>query len=133
MRRLLLSAAVLVVAAGCGSDNSVAPTVGLSGSYVLEAVNGQPLPYVFTSDQGTFEVTADQLTLNGDGSYSDLTQLTSATTGEVFQSQELGTYSSLNGSITFFDQTDGIEYSGSLSGSVLTEISAGVTEVFQKQ
>ena len=133
MRRLMLSAALALLAAGCDSNNSVSPSVSLTGNYSLQTVNGQALPYTFSTSQGTFQLQADVLTLNADGSYQDIGQYISEDTGQPFTSTEIGTYSAVNGSITFFDQTDGIEFSGSLSGSILTEIAGGVTEVFRKE
>lgn len=133
MRRFFLLAAVLVSAAACQND-STSPNVQLTGSYNLRTINGQTLPYTFTANNGNVEdVTADQLTLFSDGSYQDVATVEDQSGS--FQSTELGTYTALNGSITFFDQTDGIQYGGSLSGNVLTEISNNgtLTEVFQKQ
>ena len=132
MRRFVVLAA-LVAAAACDNSNSVSPSVSIAGQYNLRTVNGSSLPYTFTTTQGaTATLTSDLLTMNADGSYSDIAQFTSAQNGNYTVS-EFGTYSQVNGSITFFDQTDGIQYNGSLSGSVLTEINSGVTEVYQKQ
>ena len=131
MRRLVVLAALLAAAA-CESSNSVSPTVSIAGQYDLATVNGSSLPYTFTSTNGaSATLTSDILTMNPDGSYSDIAQFQSPQ--GPYTIDEIGTYSSLNGSITFDDQTDGIVYSGSLSGNVLTEINSGVTEVYQKQ
>jgi len=138
MRRFFLLAAVLVSAAACQND-STSPNVQLTGTYNLRTINGQTLPYTFTDNQtGRLEtVVADQLTLTATGSdfgdYQDVATLED--NSGTFTSTEFGTYSAINGSITFNDQTDGIQYGGSLSGNVLTEISNNgtLTEVFQKQ
>lgn len=131
MRRLVVLAALLVAAA-CESSNSVSPTTSISGQYHLATVNGSPLPYTFTTTNGaSATLTSDILTMNQDGSYSDIAQFQSSS--GPYTISEFGTYSAVNGSITFNDQTDGIQYNGSISGSVLTEINSGVTEVYQKQ
>ena len=75
---------------------------------------------------------SDQLTINSNGTYSDVSQYTTSQ-GTSASSTENGTYSNNNGAVTFNDQTDGFVYQGSLSGSVLTEIVAGLTEVYQRQ
>ena len=131
MRRLVVLAALLAAAA-CESSNSVSPSVSIAGQYNLMTVNGASLPYTFTTTNGaSATLTSDMLTMNTDGSYSDIAQFQSSQ--GPYTINEVGTYSTVNGSITFYDQTDGIQYNGSLSGSVLTEINSGVTEVYQKQ
>jgi hypothetical protein len=134
MRRFFLLAAVLVSAAACQNDVT-GPNVQLAGTYNLRTINGQTLPFTFTNNNtGQLEtVTNDQLTLFDDGSYRDVATLED--NSGTFTSTELGTYSAVNGSITFFDQTDNVQFGGSLSGNVLTEISNNgtLTEVFQKQ
>ncbi len=131
MRRLF-QAAVLLAAVAC-SDNSTSPTVSLTGTYSLMMVNGQSLPYQFpTGSSDVVQLNNDVLTLNSNGTYTDVSQWTSSRTGN-FTVTELGTYTATNGAITFFDQTDNTTYSGSLSGAVLTEISSdGLTQVYQK-
>lgn len=113
--------------AGCNDNsNSVGPNDSLSGEYALRTVNGNPLPYTF-SDGST--VSSDVLTLFVDGTFSESFQLSD---GRVFVDQ--GFYTANNGSISFNDQTIGVTYSGSISGSVLTEIFPnGLTEVFQRR
>ena len=131
MRRLLASA-FLLAAVAC-SDNATAPTVSLAGNYSLMMVNGQSVPYQFSTNQGVLlRLNSSVLTLNSDGTYTEVSQWTSSQSGN-YSLTELGTYSNTNGSITFYDQTDNVVYQGSLSGAVLTEISGGLTQVYQKQ
>ncbi|HEX3867482.1 MAG TPA: hypothetical protein VHV78_12055 [Gemmatimonadaceae bacterium] len=128
MRRFAIAALALtlpVVFAACeNGNNSVEPTTSVSGTYFLRTVNGSPLPYTF-SDGST--LVSDVLTLYSDGTYTDNGQF-----ADGFGSGEQGYYDALNGSITFAPQGS-TSYSGSLSGSVLTEIFTGLTEVYQKQ
>jgi hypothetical protein len=126
VKTLVLAALALSLAACNDSNNSVGPNDSLSGEYSLRTVNGSPLPFTF-SDGST--VTSDVITLFSDGTFSESTQLSD---GRVFVDQ--GFYSANNGAITFNDQTIGQTFSGSISGSVLTEIfSNGLTEVFQRR
>ena len=129
MHRIALLAALVALAA-CNND-ATSPSVSLVGTYSLRTVNGNPLPYTFSNGS---VLVSDQLTLNSDNSYVDL-----ATFSNGSSAAEQGFWSSNNNVITFDDRTDGIQYTGSLSGSVLTEIfnntggfSGSVTEVYQK-
>lgn len=123
MKKLFIAVLALGLAA-CSGD-STSPGVGLRGDFALRTVNGQSLPFTF-SDGST--VTSDVLTFFSDGTYSESIQLAD---GEILVDQ--GEYSDLNGSIQIFDETLGVQYSASLSGSVLTAFfDNGLTEVFQK-
>jgi len=129
MRRIALLAAIVALAA-CSND-ATSPSVSLVGTYSLRTINGNPLPFTFSS--GSMLV-SDRLSLNADNSYVDIATFSNGST-----STEQGFWSSNNNVITFNDQTDNIQYTGSLSGSVLTEIfnntggfSGSVIEVYQK-
>ena len=125
MRRLTAGLfAVALSLAACSSSDATSPTTSVTGTYTLKSVNGTTLPYVFTP---SLTLTSDLLTMDANGNYTDAATYSNGTT-----STEQGTYSYNNGAITFNDITDGVVYQGSLSGSVLTEISSGYTEVFQK-
>ena len=125
MRRIAIVALALGLAA-CSND-STSPSSGIPGTYQLRTINGSSLPYTYSNGGGT--VVSDVLTMFNDGTYSDVAQF-----GDGTVSSEQGIWSSTNGSITFDDQTDALEYEGSLSGSVLTEIfEGGPTDVYQRQ
>lgn len=125
--KIVFIAALAIGLAGCNdSSNSLGPNDSISGEYALRTVNGNPLPYTF-SDGST--VSSDVLTLFVDGTFSESFQLSD---GRLFVDQ--GFYTANNGSLMFNDQTIGETYSGSISGSTLTEIFPnGLTEVFQKR
>ncbi len=125
MRRLLLLAAAMTLAA-CGSD-SVGPSGSITGDYDLQRINGSPLPVVVGT--GVL-LNSDVLTLNNDGTYTDIAQLSD---GSVVPEQ--GFYDETNGFITFSPTTTGLsQYSGSLSGSILTTtFSDGTVEVYQRR
>ena len=122
MRRLLLVALAATLAA-CGSD-SVGPNGSFNAQFDLRTVNGSRLPYTFSP---TFTITSDVLTLNSDGTYSDVAQLSS---GDL--SVEQGFYSTNNGAITFSSE-NGYSYQGSISGSTLTEFYGKDVEVFDRR
>jgi hypothetical protein len=128
MRRIALLFAVVALAA---CNDSTSPNGSAAGSYSLRTINGSSLPYTFADNS---VITSDQLTLNSNGTYVDVASFSGGGS-----STEQGIWSINNNLITFSDQTDGISYTGSVSGSVLTEtfnntggFSGSVTEVYQK-
>jgi hypothetical protein len=133
MRRAL---AILLVtlAAACGSDSTAPNTnnVNVSGVWNLRTMNGQALPITATVNGIAIVITSDVLTLNGSnsGTYTDIGQYRVATSGQIGTNVEAGTWSATGGSITLNDQTDGVTYQASVTGSALTEIVSGVTQVY---
>ena len=129
MRKLVLLAVGLVALAACNND-STSPNGSVTGTYTLQTVNGNALPFTF-SDGAV--LVSDRLSLNGNGTYVDIATFSNGST-----STEQGLWSINNNLISFADQTDNISYQGSLSGSVLTESFPGtissqsVTEVYSR-
>ena len=127
MRRIALFMAVLALAA---CNDATSPNGSAIGSYSLRTVNGSTLPYTFSDGS---VLISDQLVLNSDGSYMDQAHFSNR--ADLI---EQGFWSISNNLVTFNDETDGINYTASLSGTVLTETfnnSAGggsVTEVFER-
>jgi hypothetical protein len=132
MRHIAGGGLILATLAVMACTDSTAPTVSIVGSYVLKTVNGSAGPpfYLSAGNGGTIQLTADTLIMDANGTYQDISWYTGSQGPTT--TVETGTYSNNNGSITFYDQTDNTQYNGSLSGSVLTEITPSFTEVFQK-
>jgi hypothetical protein len=123
--KYIVIAALAIGMAACTNNDTTSPTTSLSGNYSLRTVNGSPLPYTF-SDGNT--ITSDVLTIRDDGTFSESVQFSDGVV-QVFQ----GFYSANNGAISFTDQDTGANSSGSVSGSVLTEVFPnGPIEVFQR-
>lgn len=122
MKRIAI-AALAIGLAGCGSDIS-APSGSVNAQFTARTVNGATLPYTFSNG---YTLQSDNLTFFNDGTYSDAEQFTD---GSV--TVEQGYYTNNNGAITFTNSQSGQSYSGSLSGSVLTLILPGRTEVYQQ-
>src|SRR4051812_24539750 len=110
--------------AACAND-STAPSTSVDGTYNLRTVNGTTLPYTFSNG---LQLVSEQVIMTQDGSFTDRSQYSNGQT-----SVDTGFWTSLNGSITFTDNTAGVTYSGSVSGTVLTVILNNFTETFQKQ
>lgn len=126
MRRIALLMAVIALAA---CNDATAPNGSASGSYSLRTVNGFNLPYTFSDGS---VLISDQLVLNTDGSYIDQAHFSNRS-----DTMEQGFWSINNNLISFNDETDGINYTASLSGTVLTETfnnsgSGSITEVFER-
>ncbi len=134
---VIVAAVALAAVAACSDTTS--PSGSVNGRYVLRTVNGSNLPFFVGTDQATgdqIDIVADTLWLNGGGTYNETFYYQySGSSGVSVQPQyETGTWSSNNGSLNFFDQTDGgVQYQGSVSGTTLTEIASGYTQVYQKQ
>jgi len=128
MRRLLLlalAATFTTTLAGCG-DSSTGPDGRISAQFELRTINGIRLPYTFS---GGTTVLSDILELRNDGTYSDVAQLGS---GDV--SAEQGFYTNNNGYVQFLPDNSNGSYTGSISGSTLTEtFSDGTIEVFERR
>lgn len=127
MRKIALLGLIVALAA-CNND-STSPNGSAVGSYSLATYNGATLPV----DINGSVLTSDQLTLNNNGSYTDV-----ATFSDNSSQTESGSWSISNNLITFNDFTDNLVYTGSLSGTVLTEtftVTGGgsITEVYQRQ
>lgn len=123
MRRIAVLMLVLAMAA-CSDNNATAPSAAITGTYTLRTVNGSPLPVTFSDGS---VLTSDQVSLFADGTFTD-----NAKFSDGSASTEQGFWSAVNGSITFQDANSNFTFQGSVSGNVLTEISNGITEVFEK-
>ena len=126
MRRIALLMAVIALAA---CNDATSPNGSASGSYSLRTVNGFNLPYTFSDGS---VLISDQLVLNTDGSSIDQAHFSNRS-----DTMEQGFWSINNNLISFNDETDGINYTASLSGTVLTETfnnngSGSITEVFER-
>ncbi|PYP77845.1 MAG: hypothetical protein DMD35_13485 [Gemmatimonadetes bacterium] len=121
MRRLAMFALVSTLAA-CSMD-STGPNGSVAGTYTLQRINGQTLPYTFSSG---LRLTSDELTLMSDGTYQDVSRYSDGTSFV-----DDGDYSEYNGAITFYSST-GETIQGSVSGNVLTQVLNNYTQVFQR-
>ncbi|HKN65092.1 MAG TPA: hypothetical protein VJW73_02390 [Gemmatimonadaceae bacterium] len=127
MRRIALFLAVIALVA---CNDATSPNGSVAGTYTLRTVNGFNLPYTFSDGS---VLVSDQLVLNSDGSYTDQANFSNR------QPQgEQGFWSINNNLITFNDETDQINYTASLSGTILTETfnntggGGSITEVFER-
>jgi hypothetical protein len=121
MRRLAMLALAATMAA-CNSD-STGPNGSVAGTYELRTINGQPLPYTFSSG---LRLISDDLTLFSDGTYEDVSLYSDGSTDV-----DEGDYTDYNGALTFYSTT-GFVYQGSVTRDVLTTVLNGFTQVFER-
>ena len=100
-RRRITAVAIMTFlpfAFGACADDATGPAQGaVVGRYQLQTVNGASLPFVVVqSDTSKGELTSDQLTLNADGTFSDIEGLrtTHGTTVTTKQASSIGVYES---------------------------------------
>ena len=115
----------LAFTTACAMGDATAPSATIEGTYALRSVNGTTLPYRFSNN---VMLVRETLTLRSDGSYDDY-----GTYDDGSSTTEVGYFTASNGAVTFHDRTDNVVYQGSISGNVLTEITSGLTAVYQKQ
>lgn len=127
MRRIALFLAVIALAA---CNDATSPNGSAAGTYTLRTVNGFNLPYTFSDGS---VLISDQLVLDSDGSYVDQAHFSNRS-----DLVEQGFWSINNNLITFNDETDGINYTASVSSTVITETfnngsgGGSITEVFER-
>jgi hypothetical protein len=136
-RRSCLSAlAVLAFLAACGGDPA-GPNADISGSYTLQSVNGNALPWRYLVFGGRdFEAIASGSgEINGNGTYSLAFNYLTGRGEQTFTSSgtTAGTYTRNGSAITFTDQTSGRQESGTVSGRQLSiTCEGGYTCVFRR-
>ena len=121
MRRIAMFALAGTLAA-CSMD-STGPSGSVDGSYTLQRINGQTLPYTFPSGRRLVD---DRLVLYRDGTFEDLSTYSDGST-----TFDEGDYENYNGALTFYS-TSGDVYQGSESRDILPQVLNGYTQVFER-
>ena len=118
MRRLIMLA--LATVAACSEVTGPAD----AARYQLQTVNGAGLPFVASrTDTLTCELLDDAITLNADGTYSDIEQLraTRASGATTRTAASVGVYELLDGEVRFTQLSPALGgFTGSLDGATLT-------------
>ena len=132
-----LACLLLVAVAACRSDGPTDHTpVSLAGTWRLQTVNGNGLPFVVPQTVvDKMEVTSDALTVAASGTFTQETQIRTTESGQVTTEtvEDAGSYT-LNGTaVTFTYDSDGATGTGSVSGNTLTVAVGGLALVYRKQ
>ena len=123
---------------GGDSPTTTTPTpTPITGTYTLQSVNGQSLPWVLQAEDADYmgvEVTAGSITLNQDMTCSSSLTLTVTDGGTVTTTTDtdVGTYTHTNGAVTMTWVSDGLTDSGSLISSQITLTADGDVLIFGK-
>ena len=134
MRKLLAVLIGIAIMAACGDSTGPSET-NISGTYELQTINGQNLPFTLLI-VGTYqlEIAAGSVTINANGTYEESTTVReidgSSTTTTTETSS--GTWTRTNNAVTFVDGEDQTSLTGALSGSTLTFSEEGSTLVYQR-
>jgi hypothetical protein len=136
LRRYFVFALAAAVLAACGGDSSTGPGATVTGTYHLQTINAQPLPFTIFSVGGDhIDVTSSRLTLNQDGSFTEVTGYrvveSGVTTNET--GTTVGTYVRNGNELTFTDASDLTEYEASWDGGRhITQTTGELTLVYRK-
>jgi hypothetical protein len=134
----LLSAALLLVALGCGSDKVTGPPTAASvaGRYSLKTVNGAPLPFLL-GQVGTSktEVMADVLALSANGTFLQTSTIRTTVDGVASTSSasEPGKFTMSGSTATFVFDVDGSYGTGTIDDRTLTISGNGFVTIYAKE
>lgn len=137
MKRLLILALALalgVTATAC--SDSTSPGASIAGTYSLQTINGQTLPFVVNSGTPYSEVLSSQIRLDANGNYSSLTRYRDTYPGgqpNLVDVPATG-YWTLSGSqitLTEIGYPNDPSY-GTISGNRITFVDFGLTLVYTR-
>jgi hypothetical protein len=136
MRKLLpVLAAVAVIACGSDSSSSTGPQATIAGTWTLQTINGQGLPFIVVQNgSNKTEVVSDVVTISGTGSYTQTSTIRVTTNGvaNTQSSADAGTYT-LNGTaVAFHSNSDGSTTNAAWSGNTLTVTDVGLAAVYKR-
>jgi hypothetical protein len=134
LRRSFLSAlAGFALFAACGGDSTGPGDTNIVGSYTLQSINGNPVPWrAIVIGNDWFEIASGSGSINADGTYSLTFNWRESVAGETDEGSEslVGTYTRNGNAITFRDASDGSTAIGTISGRQISVTSEGVVLVY---
>lgn len=121
-RSLAAVAGVVTLAALAACTDNTAPSTRFAGgSYSLQTVNGNGLPYSYTSGSNTLTIQSDTYTLSNDGTYSEAINetISNGYSTSPASDAESGTWSQNGNAVVFSPsystQNNYTQYTGSLT------------------
>jgi hypothetical protein len=131
--RVLLMAVVPALAA-CDDDGS-GPDLNVEGTYQLQTVNNQPLPFVLDQEGTVFleELVSAAITLNANGTFNDIATVRTTENGVVTtESQPDGGVYTQNNNVVSLHYQGGGTINTTVNGNTMTIVGPGLTFVFRK-
>ena len=136
MRRIL-SLLILATLVACGGSDGTSPTQtqgkSFTGTYVLQTVNGKPLPVTYTFANGNYlTIRSYRLSIAAGGNWTSTTSTISSTDGQVLDQPNGGqsgsySYDAPTKSVSLISQDLSTVLSGSVSADFTTlTVSDGV-------
>jgi hypothetical protein len=136
MRNFVLALIAMVTLSSCAEKGPTLAEISLTGVYTVRTVNGNNLPVVLTgSGTTTIELVSSTLTLNANGSYTDMGTLRHTSAGVVTMgpNNDAGTYTFANGTIRFASTVNaGSILNGTPGTNTITIVSQGMTIVYRR-
>ncbi|MEP6992048.1 MAG: hypothetical protein ABJA80_14040 [bacterium] len=127
MRRLAtVILGTLAIAACSAADQATAPDASMAGTYQLKTMAGSTLPYIVLQQPGLdLKVTAESMTLDAAGAFTDITSYLRINNGVVDYPVDtlVGTWSAYQSNVTLVAK--GQKFGGTVVGNTLT-LSDGV-------
>lgn len=135
-RNTLQAGILAVTLTACSSDAAGPDLDALVGQYALISIDGQPLP-VIVDQQGEdiAEVTVGTVTLDGDGTFGDVTELRITESGVVTTEVDAteGTWTLVGTTVTFSPSDQSGNYTMTWNGQDrLTQLFQGFTLVYER-
>lgn len=135
MRRII--PLVLAVSIGCGPDALVQPTTRtMVGTWNLQSINGQPLPYTDPQASGyKFETLSNSVTMDSRGFYRSRGQYRITSNGRMtmYATADSGTYALSDPQLVIVSMATGDSQIGTVSGTTITFVAPGHTFVLRKK
>jgi hypothetical protein len=136
MRRVVstLAFALMIPLAACDSGTPTETAATVSGTYHLETVNGQPLPFLFAeAGIDRLEVVAGYIRFDVNGRFEDSLTLRVTENGDVEEVPEVleGNWTQAGGTVTLTVDGGG-DYPLQLSGETLTQVINQFVLVYRK-
>lgn len=134
--RFAFAAAAAFPLAGCGGDSGTGPDrASVVGTWNLQTVNGQPLPYVI-AQQGAdkVELTRDSFTFSS-STFTQTTDYRLTQGGQVTTGSDAdaGRYTLNGDAVTVEFNSDGSSATGALAGNTITITDEGIVGVYRRQ
>ena len=128
---------ILAVSVGCGPEALVQPATGtMAGTWTLQSINGQALPYADPQPNGSkLETLSASVSLDSRGFYHSGGQyrVTSNGRATTYATADSGTYTLIDPQLVIVSIATGESQIGTLSGKTLTFVLPGRTFVLKKK